>query len=78
MILEKLKEILADLNFDIENITLDTSVDDIELYAYDLVEVVMAIESEFNIKISDDQLYEFNTIGDIIKCISNASGIIIE
>lgn len=44
---------------------------DLGLNSYDLVQAVCAIEDNFDIEISDSDIYRFRTIGDIVKCIEN-------
>ena len=39
-------------------------------HALDRVEVVMSLEDEFAIDISDDQAAELRTVGDVLACVS--------
>lgn len=69
---KRVKEIIAntlDID-DLETITVETSiVDDLEADSLDAVEVIMALEDEFNIQIPDEEAAEFKNIGDILKYI---------
>lgn len=69
---EKIKEIIADqLGLDdIDEITMTTSlVDDLEADSLDAVEIVMALEDEYDIEIPDEEAENFKNIGDICKYI---------
>lgn len=69
---ERIKEIIADqLGLDDkEEITTTTSlVDDLEADSLDAVEIVMALEDEFDIDIPDEEAEQFKNIGDICKYI---------
>ncbi len=66
--LEKMKEMLAEqLCVNPDSITLDTSFkDDLGADSLDLLEMVMALENEYNIEIPTDELTDLNTVGDVI------------
>ncbi|MCT4508435.1 MAG: acyl carrier protein [Tepidibacter sp.] len=69
---EKVKEIIADqLGVDdIDAITPTTSlVNDLEADSLDAVEIMMALEDEFDIEIPDEKAENFKNIGDICKYI---------
>jgi len=68
----KIREIIAEqLDIDLEDITLETSiVDDLKADSLDVVELVMAFEDEFEIKIDDDVLEKIQTVADILDAIS--------
>lgn len=71
MILEKVKEIIADeLGFDIEKITLETNLqDDLGADSLDAVELIMSIEDEFDIMIPDNAAMEVKTVAQLVKLI---------
>lgn len=68
----KIRVIIAEqLDIDLEDITLETSiVDDLKADSLDVVELVMAFEDEFEIKIDDDVLEKIQTVEDILDAIS--------
>lgn len=72
MVFEKMKQILADqLDADIESITLDTDIqDDLGADSLDVVEMLMAIEDEFDIEIPDDQIENLKTVGNVVDYIT--------
>ena len=71
MIFEKIKKIIiAELNVSKELITLDSNlIDDLGADSIDAVEVIMAIEDEFGVEITDDDMNSIKTIGDIVNYI---------
>lgn len=44
--------------------------EDLGADSLDVINIVMAIESKFNIEIDEDALSEFNTVDDIVKKLS--------
>jgi len=68
MVFSKVKEIIIDqlgLSEDTE-ITTDTSlVNDLDADSLDAVEIIMAIEDEFEVEIPDETAEGFKNIGDI-------------
>lgn len=68
---EKVKSIVAEqLGVKAEEVTLESSfVDDLGADSLDTVELVMALEEEFNIEIPDEDAEKITTVGDAIKFI---------
>lgn len=70
MAFEKIKGIIIEqlgLEEDI-TITMESSlINDLEADSLDAVEVIMAIEDEFDIEIPDEDAEDFKNIGDIVK-----------
>ena len=69
MILEKMKEIIADqLGVSEDEVTLEASFkEDLDADSLDLFELVMALEEEYDVEIPSDDLAELNTVGDVIN-----------
>ena len=63
-VFEKVREIMAEqLDVDIDSITLDTSfVNDLESDSLDIVELIMAIEEEFDIEVPDEEAEKISTV----------------
>ena len=54
-----------------EEVTLEASfTDDLEADSLDIVELVMALEEEFDIEIPDEAAEQITTVGDAVKHIS--------
>ena len=71
---EKLQEIIAEvLNVDPEDITMDTTfVDDLGADSLDVFQIIMGIEEEFDIEISNEDAEKIVTVGDAVEQIKNA------
>jgi len=48
-------------------------VDDYGADSLDVVEIALALEDEFGINISDEDVYKFQTVGDIIRYVKARS-----
>lgn len=72
-ILEKIKAVVADkLDTDPTEITESASfVDDLGADSLDVVELIMGLEDEFGIEISDEEAENLRTVGDAVKFIAN-------
>lgn len=73
MVLEKIKELLADqLEVDIDEITPDTNViEDLGADSLDIAELIVNIEDEYNIVISEDELQDIVTVGSFAEFVEN-------
>ena len=73
---EKLQQIISDvLNVDIDEITPDTTfVDDLGADSLDVFQIIMGIEEEFDIEITQEQAEKIATVGDAAEAIRNAVG----
>ncbi|OPJ56934.1 acyl carrier protein [Alkalithermobacter paradoxus] len=72
MVFEKVRGIIADqLGVeDVESISRETSLmKDLEADSLDAVEIMMALEDEFEIEIPDEDAEKFTCIGDIASYI---------
>ncbi len=68
---DKIRSIIADqLGVKIEEVTAKASfVDDLGADSLDTVELIMALEEEFNIEIPDEDAEKMKTVGDVVKYI---------
>lgn len=71
--LSRIKKIVADrLDVEEEKIKPETSFkDDLEADSLDVVELVMELEDEFDLEISDEDAEKIATVGDVIEYINN-------
>jgi len=69
-IFEKVKAIVADqLGVEEEAITMNTSFEDLNADSLDIVELLMALEEEFDIEIPDEDAEKLTTIGKAVHYI---------
>ena len=67
---EKVKDIIVDkINCEKDELTSDASFQDLGLDSLDSVELIMQMEEEFKIQISDNEAENLKTVGDVINII---------
>ena len=66
---EKIQKIIADvLNIEPEKITMESAfVDDLNADSLDVLQIVMGIEDEFDIKIPDEPTEKIVTVADAVN-----------
>lgn len=71
MIFDKIKATIADqLGIEEDEITMDSSfIDDLGADSLDIVELIMALEEEFDIEIPDEDAEKIATVGDVVEYI---------
>lgn len=70
-VFEKVREIICE-NFGAKesDITLKTSLfEDLDADSLDLVDLISAIEYEFDIEATDDAIEKINTVEDVVNCV---------
>lgn len=70
---EKVKSIISEkLNVDQDEIKLESSiVDDLGADSIDLIELIMNLEEEYGISISDEEAVKLKTVGDVVDFINS-------
>ena len=70
---EKVRDILADqLEINPDAITMETNImEDLGADSLDVVELIMALESEFGIMINDETAATLVTVSEIVKFLEN-------
>ena len=73
MYFEKVRNALAQqFELDPASITMDTNLlEDLGADALDVVELIMSLEDEFNVSISDNDAAELYTVGRIVEYLEN-------
>ena len=71
-VFEKIRDVIAEqLGVeDVEIITMDTTfIDDLGADSLDIVELIMALEEEYDIEIPEAEAEKISTVGDVVEYI---------
>lgn len=70
---ERVKNVIVDqLSVDANEVTLEASfVDDLGADSLDVVELIMGLETEFDIEIPDEDAEKISTVGDAVEYIKS-------
>ncbi len=69
-VFEKVKSMIAEqLDLEAGKITRETTFEDIDADSLDVVELVMALEEEFDLDIADEEVENIKKVGDIVDYI---------
>jgi len=71
MIFEKVREIIVDqLGVEEEEVAIESSfIDDLGADSLDIVELIMALEEEFDLEIPDEEAEKITTVSDVVEYI---------
>ena len=71
MVFEKVKKIITEqLGIDEKDVKLDSAfIEDLGADSLDIVELIMAMESEFDMEIEDDSVEDISTVDDVVNYI---------
>ena len=73
-VLEKVKEVISEqLGIDdTDSITTETTfIDDLGADSLDIVELIMALEEEFDMEIAEEEAEKITSVGDVVSYIEN-------
>lgn len=70
--LDRVKKIIVErLDVDAAEVTLEASIkEDLGADSLDVVDLIMELEDEFDLEISDDEAAKISTVGDIVEYIN--------
>ena len=70
---ERVKNVIVDqLSVDADEVTLEASfVDDLGADSLDVVELIMGLDTEFDIEIPDEDAEKISTVGDAVEYIKS-------
>ncbi|PKK38643.1 Acyl carrier protein [Clostridiaceae bacterium JG1575] len=75
MVFEKVRDIIADkLGMSPEEIRMDMGFEDLGADSLDLMEVIMALEDEFDLTMPEDEASNTKTVADLVQFIQEARG----
>ena len=71
MIFEKVREIIVDqLGVEEDEVAIESSfIDDLGADSLDIVELIMALEEEFDLEIPDEEAEKITTVSDVVEYI---------
>ena len=71
MVFDRIKEIIVEqLGVESDVVTMEASfIDDLEADSLDIVELIMALEEEFDMEIPDEDAEKIQTVHDVINYI---------
>lgn len=75
MVFEKVKKIITEqLGIDEKEVNLESAfIEDLGADSLDIVELIMAMESEFDMEIDDDEVEDISTVEDVVNYIKGNS-----
>lgn len=75
MVLDKIKQIVVEqLGVEEKEVTIESSfIDDLGADSLDIVELIMALEEEFDLEIPDSEAEKITTVGDVVEYIKGNS-----
>ncbi|WPC44820.1 MULTISPECIES: acyl carrier protein [Clostridium] len=73
MMFEKIQNLISEqLGISAEEVTMEASfIDDLGADSLDVVELIMALETEFDLEIPDEDAEKITTVGDVVEYIKN-------
>lgn len=70
---DKVKEIIADeLGISEDEITMETSFEDLGADSLDLFQIINTLEEEFGVEFDNDDSNEIKTVGDAVEYVKSA------
>ena len=69
-VIAKIKALIVEqLGVEEGDVKIETTFEDLDADSLDIVELVMALEEEFNLEISDEEVENIKTVGDVVRYI---------
>lgn len=72
MVFDRVKEIIVDeLGVDAEAVTIESTLEDLGADSLDAVELIMALEEEYDLEISEEDAKNFKSVKSIVAYIES-------
>ncbi len=65
--------IVEQLGVEEGEVALKTTFEDLDADSLDIVELIMSLEEEFELEISDEEVEKIKTVGDVVSYIDESS-----
>lgn len=71
MVFDKLKKLIVEqFNVEEDAVTMDATLEDLGADSLDMVELVMAMEEEFDIEFADEDVEKLHSVEDLVEYIN--------
>ncbi len=75
MVFDKVKSIIVEkLGISENEVRMETTFEDLGADSLDIVELIMAIEEEYDIQVSDEEAEKAQSVGDVVNYINTLVG----
>jgi acyl carrier protein len=68
-VLNKIKEIVPKFGVEPNDVTNESTLEDLDMDSLDVVEIMQAIEDDLGIRVPDEDLEDLSTIGDAVAAV---------
>lgn len=68
-VLDTIKGVVPKFGVDADDVTMEATLEDLDMDSLDVVEVMQAIEDELGVEVPDEDLEDLTTIGDAIRAV---------
>lgn len=68
-VLEKIQEIVPKFGVEPGDVTLEATLEDLDMDSLDVVEIMQAMEDDFGVRVPDEDLEGLATMGDAINAV---------
>lgn len=70
MVFEKIRAIICEqLAYDEDEVSADSTLEELGADSLDLIDIAMTLEDEFNVEVPDEALGKFVTVADVVNYI---------
>jgi acyl carrier protein len=68
-VLNKIKEIVPKFGVEPDDVTNESTLEDLDMDSLDVVEIMQAIEDDLGVRVPDEDLEDLSTIGDAVAAV---------
>jgi acyl carrier protein len=73
MVFEKIRAMICEqLDLDEDQVTMESDIiDDFDADSLDIVDLIVSVEEEFEVKVPDGEVENFRVVGDVVRYIED-------